>query len=144
MNTMKKDLTNSINYFEKSKKLIPSLTQTFSRAAYTFVEGSFPIYAKSAQGSHFTDVDGNEYVDYLCGLGPIILGHKYKRVDDAIKEQLNSGILFSLPHKLELDVSELICDMVPSAEIGKILQKLDLVLLPELLEEQGLLQNETK
>ena len=116
---LEKNLTNSINYFEKSKKLIPSLTQTFSRAAYTFVEGSFPVYAKNADGSHFTDVDGNEYVDYLCGLGPIILGHKYKRVDDAIKKQLDSGILFSLPHKLELDVSELICDVVPSAEMVK-------------------------
>ena len=116
---MKKDLTNSFDYFAKSKKLIPSLTQTFSRAAYTFVEGAFPIYAKSGQGSHFFDVDGNEYIDYLCGLGPIILGHKYKRVDDAIKEQLDSGILFSLPHKLELDVSELICKMVPSAEMVK-------------------------
>ena len=85
---LEKNLTNSINYFEKSKKLIPSLTQTFSRAAYTFVEGSFPVYAKNADGSHFTDVDGNEYVDYLCGLGPIILGHKYKRVDDAIKKSI--------------------------------------------------------
>ena len=116
---MKKDLTNSFDYFEKSKKLIPSLTQTFSRSAHTFVEGSFPIYAKSAEGSHFTDVDGNEYVDYLCGLGPIILGHKYKRVDDAIKNQMDSGILFSLPHKLEIDVSEHICNMVPSAEMVK-------------------------
>ena len=116
---MKKTLKNSFDLLDKSKKLIPSLTQTFSRAAYTFVEGSFPVYAKSAEGSHFTDVDNNEYIDYLCGLGPIILGHKYKRVDDAIREQLHSGILFSLPHKLELDVSELICNMVPSAEMVK-------------------------
>ena len=108
-----------MKYFEKSKKIIPSLTQTFSRAAYTFVEGSFPIYAKNANGSRFTDVDGNEYVDYLCGLGPVVLGHKYKRVDNAIKEQLDSGILFSLPHKLELDVSELVCDLVPSSEMVK-------------------------
>ena len=104
---------------KKAKEIIPSQTQTFSRASYTFVEGAFPVYAKSGQGSHFTDVDGNEYIDYLCGLGPIILGHKYKRVDDAIKEQLDNGILFSLPHKLEIDVSELICDMVPSVEMVK-------------------------
>ena len=116
---MKKTLKNSFDLLDKSKKLIPSLTQTFSRAAYTFVEGSFPVYAKNAEGSHFTDVDGNEYIDYLCGLGPVILGHKYKRVDDAIREKLDSGILFSLPHKLELDVSELICNMVPSAEMVK-------------------------
>ncbi len=116
---MAKSLENSFNYLEKSKKLIPSLTQTFSRAAYTFVEGIFPVYAKNANGSHFTDVDENDYIDYLCGLGPIILGHCYPRVNDAIKEQLKSGILFSLPHKLEIDVSELVSNMVPSAEMVK-------------------------
>jgi len=116
---MAKSLKNSFNYLEKSKKLIPSLTQTFSRAAYTFVEGIFPVYAKNANGSHFTDVDENDYIDYLCGLGPIILGHCYPRVNDAIKEQLESGILFSLPHKLEIDVSELVCNMIPSAEMVK-------------------------
>ena len=116
---LEKSLKNSLEYFEKSKKLIPSLTQTFSRAAYTFVEGSFPVYAKSAQGSHFIDVDDNEYIDYLCGLGPIILGYCYPRIDEAIKNQLKSGILFSLPHKLELDVSELVCSMVPSVEMVK-------------------------
>jgi len=116
---MAKSLENSFNLLEKSKKFIPSLTQTFSRAAYTFVEGIFPVYAKNANGSHFTDVDENDYIDYLCGLGPIILGHCYPRVNDAIKEQLESGILFSLPHKLEIDVSELVCNMVPSAEMVK-------------------------
>ncbi len=116
---LEKSLKNSFEYFEKSKKLIPSLTQTFSRAAYTFVEGSFPVYAKSAQGSHFIDVDDNEYIDYLCGLGPIILGYCYPRVNDSIKEQLEDGILFSLPHKLEIDVSELLCKMVPCAEMVK-------------------------
>jgi len=116
---VKKNLTKSFEYLEKSRNLIPSLTQTFSRAAYTFVEGAFPVYAKSAKGSHFIDVDDNEYIDYLCGLGPIILGHAYPKVDDAIKEQLKNGILFSLPHKLELDVSELLCDIIPSAEMVK-------------------------
>ena len=116
---MKKDLRKSFEYLEKSRKLIPSLTQTFSRAAYTFVEGAFPVYAKSAKGSHFTDVDDNEYIDYLCGLGPIILGYAYPTVDDAIKEQLKNGILFSLPHKLEIEVSELLCNIIPSGEMVK-------------------------
>jgi glutamate-1-semialdehyde 2,1-aminomutase len=115
----RKKLTKSMQYLERSKKIIPSLTQTFSRAAYTFVEGAFPVYAKSARGSHFTDVDGNDYVDYLCGLGPVILGYCYPKVDNAIKEQLKDGITFSLPHKLEIDVSELLCKIIPSAEMVK-------------------------
>ena len=74
---MKKNYKKSFKYLNQARKLIPSLTQTFSRAAYTFVEGAYPVYAKSAKGSHFIDVDGNEYVDYICGLGPVILGHGY-------------------------------------------------------------------
>lgn len=116
---MKKNYSKSFKYLEKSRKLIPSLTQTFSRAAYTFVEGAYPVYAAKARGSHFVDVDGNDYVDYLCGLGPIILGHKYPRVDRAIKEQMKDGILFSLPHKIEIDVSELICKIIPCSEMVK-------------------------
>ena len=116
---MKKNYKKSFKYLEQSRKLIPSLTQTFSRAAYTFVEGAYPVYAAKGQGSHFVDVDGNEYIDYLCGLGPIILGHKYPKVDKAIKDQLKDGILFSLPHKLEIDVAELLCKMIPSSEMVK-------------------------
>ena len=112
-------LNNSKEYLEKSRRIIPSLTQTFSRAAYSMVEGVYPTYTKKAKGCHFTDVDDNEYIDYLCGLGPIILGYAYPAVDDAIKKQLKDGILFSLPHKVELDLAELICKMVPSAEMVK-------------------------
>jgi glutamate-1-semialdehyde aminotransferase len=117
---LKKSLKNSFDYFDKSKKLIPSLTQTFSRSAPTFVEGVFPIYAKNAKGSHFFDVDDNEYIDYLCGLGPVTLGYCYPEVDEAIKNQLEQGILYSLPNKLEIDLSELICNTVPSAEMVKL------------------------
>lgn len=113
------DFTKSFELLEKARNLIPSITQTFSRAPYTFVEGSFPVYAERAKGSHFIDVDGNEFVDYLCGLGPVILGYSYPVVDEAIKKQLEMGIIFSLPHKLELDVSELICEIFPSAEMVK-------------------------
>lgn len=116
---MERTLKKSFEYLDKARKLIPSLTQTFSRAPYTFVEGVFPVYAQSANGSHFIDVDDNEYIDYLCGLGPVILGHGYPRVVEAIKNQLEDGILFSLPHKLEIEVSESLCDIIPSAEMVK-------------------------
>ena len=116
---MEPTLKKSFDYLEKSRKLIPSLTQTFSRSAYTFVEGAFPVYAERAKGSHFFDVDGNEYIDYLCGLGPILLGYGYTRVDNAIRNQLENGILFSLPHKLEIEVAELLCGIIPCAEMVK-------------------------
>jgi glutamate-1-semialdehyde aminotransferase len=112
-------LKKSFQYLKIAERRIPSLTQTFSKAAFTFVKGAYPVYADHAKGSHIFDVDNNEYIDYLCGLGPILLGYQYKPVDEAIKRQLKNGILFSLPHKIELDLAEMICKTVPSAEMVK-------------------------
>lgn len=117
---MQRKLEISSTLKERARKVIPALTQTFSRAAPSFVEGVYPVYAQSAVGSHFTDVDGNEYIDYLLGLGPITLGHNYKAVNDAIIKQLKKGILFSLPHPIELELSELICKTIPYAEMVKL------------------------
>jgi len=116
---MNRSLAKSNELKERAKKVIPHLTGTFSRAAPSFVEGVFPVYIQSAKGSHFTDVDGNQYLDYLCGLGPITLGYNYPVVNDAIINQLKNGILFSLPHPLELELSELLCKTIPHAEMIK-------------------------
>jgi len=66
-------LKKSFQYLKIAERRIPSLTQTFSKAAFTFVKGAYPVYADHAKGSHIFDVDNNEYIDYLCGLGPILL-----------------------------------------------------------------------
>jgi len=116
---LSRPLINSKELQERSKKVIPHLTGTFTRSAHSFVEGVYPVYVKSGQGSHFIDVDGNEYLDYLCGIGPITLGYNYKKVNDAIIDQLNNGIIFSLPHPLEVEVSELISQTIPNAEMVK-------------------------
>lgn len=113
---MSLDISNSNNLKNRANKVIPHQTGTFSRAAPTFIEGVYPEYIESADGSHFTDVDGNEFIDYLCGLGPITLGYNYKPVNDAIVQQLKKGILFSLPHKIEVEASELFCNIIPYAE----------------------------
>ena len=116
---MSKSLVNSNNLKNRAKKIIPHFTGTFSRAPSAYVEGVYPVYVKSGNGSHFTDVDGNEYLDYLMGLGPITLGYNYPAVNTAIIEQLNQGILFSLPHQVEVEVSELISSIIPHAEMVK-------------------------
>lgn len=82
------DFPNSNSMKERAKKLSPHLTQTFSRSATSFVEGVYPVYVKSADGSHFIDVDNNKFLDYLLGLGPITLGYNYSRVNDTIIEQI--------------------------------------------------------
>ena len=70
------------DFKQRANKIIPHQTGTFSRAASANVEGVYPTYAEEGNGSHFRDVDGNDYVDYLCGLGPITLGYNYKKVND--------------------------------------------------------------
>jgi glutamate-1-semialdehyde 2,1-aminomutase/spore coat polysaccharide biosynthesis protein SpsF len=62
------------------------------------------------------DVDGNRYLDFPMALGPIILGHRHPAVDEAIAGQLRSGIAFTLPHPIEIDVAERIQALVPNAE----------------------------
>lgn len=109
----------SFELLEKSRHLIPGLTQTFSRASTSFVEGAYPVYAKSAKGARMKDVDGNEFLDYYLGLGPITLGYNYDAVNRAVINQLNDGVLFSLPHPLEIELSELISKHINNAEMVK-------------------------
>jgi len=119
MQVEKRKLDVSKQYKKRAEKVIPHLTGTFSRAATSFVEGAFPLYIQSAKGSHFMDVDGNEYLDYLMGLGPITLGYNYEVVNHAIIDQLQKGILFSLPHTIEVELSELVSQTIPHADMVK-------------------------
>ncbi len=102
--------------YKRAKDLIPSATQTLAKGPEQHTKGIAPIYLQSGKGCHVTDVDGNEYLDFTMGVGPISLGYCYKRVDDAILEQLQSGITFSLMHPLEVEVAELISQVIPNAE----------------------------
>ena len=113
------ELNNSLELLKKANSLYPALTGTFSRAATSFLQGVYPVYAKSANGAYFTDVDDNTFLDLVCSFGPISLGHNYSKVNNAIIEQLKDGILFSLPHPVELDLVETISKVVPNAEMSK-------------------------
>jgi glutamate-1-semialdehyde 2,1-aminomutase/spore coat polysaccharide biosynthesis protein SpsF len=110
-------LTRSDEYFARAEKVIPSATQTFSKGHTQFVRGVAPLFLQRAQGSHVWDVDGNEYIDYPMALGPIVLGHNDPDVDAAVRAQLADGIAFSLPHPLEIEVSELLTEIIPCAEM---------------------------
>ncbi len=111
------ELSKSQEYLNRAKNLIPALSQTFSKAPYSYVEGVYPFCLKSGKGSHVTDVDDNEFIDYVLGLGPVSLGYCYEPVDNAIKEQLSNGISFSMPHFLEIEFSEKLQKIIPGAEM---------------------------
>ena len=103
----------------RARKVIPHQTGTFSRASSSFIEGVYPSYIKSANGSHFTDVDNNIFLDYLMGIGPITLGYNYKSVNDAVLSQIKDGVLFSLPHPIEVELAELMCKTIPNSDMVK-------------------------
>lgn len=96
--------------------LIPAFTQTLAKGPGQYVNGVAPKYAAKGRGCRIWDVDGNEYIDYNMGIGPLILGYAYEPVDAAIRRQLEDGITFSLMHPLEVEVAELIREVVPCAE----------------------------
>jgi len=112
-----KSFKKSEKLLKKAQKIIPALSQTFSKAPYSYVEGVYPAYLAKGKGSHVFDVDGNEYIDYVMALGPIILGYNYARVNNAIRSQLNKGISFSIPHYLEVELSEKLNKIIPGAEM---------------------------
>jgi glutamate-1-semialdehyde-2,1-aminomutase len=113
----KHSLVNSYQLFESAREVIPSCTQTFSKGYTQFPFGVSPIFLERGEGSHVWDVDGNEYIDYAMALGPIILGHAYPAVNEAISAQLKGGILYSLPHRLEVELAEMLTKIIPCAEM---------------------------
>jgi glutamate-1-semialdehyde aminotransferase len=110
-------LENSLRLFEKAAQLIPGGSQTSSKRPTQFAPGGYPIFAERGQGGHIVDVDGNEYIDLVQALGPIVLGYQYPAVDDAIRAQLARGFLYGLLSPLEPACAELICQVVPCAEM---------------------------
>lgn len=112
-----RDLSRSAELKARAERLIPSYTQTFSKGPTQFVQGVAPVFLVRGEGSHVWDVDGNEYIDYPMALGPIILGHNYPTVTEAVTRQMQDGTTFSLPHPLEVEVAEMLVDIIPCAEM---------------------------
>jgi glutamate-1-semialdehyde 2,1-aminomutase len=97
------------------KQIIPLASQTFSKAYNRWPEG--PRFLSHGKGGRVWDIDGNEYVDMVAGLLPIVLGYRDKDVDGAIQAQLCKGISFSLPTLLEADLADRLIEFIPSAEM---------------------------
>ncbi len=110
------NISKSLEMYDRAKRLMHPITQTLAKGPGQFTFGVSPIYVERAKGSKIWDVDGNEYLDYCMGIGPISLGYGYDKVDNAIKDQLEKGITFSLMHRLELEVAEKLHEIIPNAE----------------------------
>lgn len=102
---------------ERSKKVIPSCTQTFSKGYTQYPMGASPLFLEKGKGAYVWDADGNEYIDYPLALGPNILGYGNPAVDAAVAKQWKKGASFSLPHRLEVEVAEMLVERIPCAEM---------------------------
>ena len=114
--------TESLDLFAHAQDVIAGGSQTGSKRPGAYAYGSYPIYASRADGSHIWDIDGNEYIDFVNGLGPIVLGYCYPEVDAAIEEQLSKGIIYGLLSPLEVAVADSLIDAVPAAEVVRFLK----------------------
>jgi len=110
------EIEKSNELYNRAVGLIPSVTQTLAKGPTQWINGVAPKYLVKGKGSHVWDADGNEYIDYMMGVGPLSLGYAYSKVDEAIKKQLEDGITFSMMHPLEVEVAELIREIIPNAE----------------------------
>ena len=100
--------------FEASRQRIPGGVNSPVRAFGSV--GRTPLFIDHAKGSRITDVDGNEYIDYVCSWGPGILGHAHPEVIEAVKEACEKGLTYGAPTKKELVLAEMICEAMPSVE----------------------------
>ena len=110
------DTAGSDKLFDIARRSIPGGVNSTARATWAGWN-PYPLFAQSGTGSRLTDVDGNEYVDYLLGLGPMLLGHRPPRVTQAVVDFIQQrGTVFALPTADEAKLADKIIAAVPSVE----------------------------
>ena len=111
-------MTRSENMFEEAKKIMPGGVNSPVRA-YQAVHRS-PLFIDHAKGSKIVDVDGKEYIDYVCSWGPGILGHADDRVIKAVQDACEKGLTFGAPTEKETILAELVQEIMPSMEMMRL------------------------
>lgn len=109
------DHTKSQKYFERAQKVLPGGVNSPVRSCKSVK--STPVFFHNADGSTIVDVDGNPYTDFVGSWGAMILGHRYPRVQEALEQGLVHGTSFGAPAPAEVELAELICKLMPSIEM---------------------------
>jgi glutamate-1-semialdehyde 2,1-aminomutase len=104
--------------FSRAQKLIPGGVNSPVRAFRSV--GGTPLFIERGAGSRIFDVDGNEYIDYVCSWGPLILGHSPQPVVDALRAVIETGTSFGAPTEREVELAEEIRSAVPSMEMMRL------------------------
>ncbi len=106
--------------FSKSKALYARASRVIPKGIYGHygyaVRDTSPVFFSRSEGARFWDVDGNEFIDYMCGFGPMILGYNYPAVEEAVRSQLAQGNTVSLVAPVMVDLAEELVGMVGIAD----------------------------
>jgi glutamate-1-semialdehyde 2,1-aminomutase len=106
---------NSISLFQRARQSIPGGVNSPVRAFKSV--GGTPVFIDKAKGAYLYDADGNTYIDYIASWGPMILGHAFEPVVNAIQGHANYSTSYGAPTKLEVEMAELIISMVPNVDL---------------------------
>lgn len=116
--TGKLNIAKSRELYEEATGLVPGGVLG-ARKPTDFIDGEYPIFLETGKGCRLTDVDGNEFIDFLCGYGPIILGYREEEVDEAVYEQIkNRGFCFTLTQKYQNLLAKKLQELVPCSEMS--------------------------
>ena len=102
-------MTRSETLFQAAQLVMPGGVNSPVRACRAV--GTYPRFLSEGKGSRVTDVDGNEYIDLICSWGPLILGHCYQAVEEAVLEAVRHGLSFGAPTEIEVKMAELVTKM---------------------------------
>jgi 3-aminobutanoyl-CoA transaminase len=118
----KLNITKSLQYFKEAEGLVPGGVLG-ARKPSDFIEGEYPIFLESGKGCRLIDLDGNEYIDFLCGYGPIILGYREEEVDEAVIRQIRDrGFCFTLTQIYQNQLAKKLRELVPCAQMSVFLK----------------------
>ncbi|GAA0697241.1 glutamate-1-semialdehyde 2,1-aminomutase [Paraclostridium ghonii] len=104
----------SLKIYEEATKYIPGGVNSPVRAFKSV--GLDPVFIDRAEGCKIYDVDGNEYIDYICSWGPLMLGHSPKEIVDGIEEIVKKGTSYGVPTSIEVDMAKLIVEAYPAID----------------------------
>ncbi|MBI1817831.1 MAG: aminotransferase class III-fold pyridoxal phosphate-dependent enzyme [Deltaproteobacteria bacterium] len=101
--------------FERAARVVPGGIYGH-QSPVMLVPGAYPYFFERGDGSHVWDVDGNEYIDYMCSYGPIVLGHNHPKVEEAAAAQRRKGNCFNGPTELWVELAEYLVGLTPFAD----------------------------
>ena len=114
---MSERYNSSEEFLKRAERVVPLGSQTFSKSKIQYPVGISPLFFKKSKGCFSWDIDNNKYIDLVSSLASVTLGYSNRDTDRAVRKQLRLGVTLSLPGKLEAEVAEMICELVPSAEM---------------------------